>query len=78
PGGPGRGAAWSPLGVERYGLAPAPAGALACAPGGRVRGGLLGGPVARSLVPHSASPVGTPEDQVAPPGCEKRVEGGVF
>ncbi|HCI5724551.1 TPA: sodium/glutamate symporter [Klebsiella pneumoniae] len=46
--------------------------------GGKVLGGLIGGPVARYLVKHSSSPDGTPDDQVAPTAFEKPDVGRVI
>jgi ESS family glutamate:Na+ symporter len=58
-GGHGTGAAWGKVFAEQYGLASATEMALACATFGLVLGGMIGGPVARSLakqvdVPKSA------------------------
>lgn len=70
-GGHGTGAAWSKLFTERYGFENATEIAMACATFGLVLGGLIGGPVARWLVKHSATPNGSPDDNVMPMAFEK-------
>jgi ESS family glutamate:Na+ symporter len=55
-GGHGTGAAWSQVFTEQYGLQGATEMAMACATLGLVLGGLLGGPVARVLLPRVARP----------------------
>ncbi len=70
-GGHGTGAAWSKLFVERYGFENATEVAMACATFGLVLGGLIGGPVARYLVKHSATPDGRPDDALVPTAFEK-------
>lgn len=70
-GGHGTGAAWSKLFTERYRFENATEIAMACATFGLVLGGLIGGPVARWLVKHSATPNGSPDDNVMPMAFEK-------
>ncbi len=70
-GGHGTGAAWGKVFSERYGFESATEVAMACATFGLVLGGLIGGPVARYLVKHSAGPQGAPEDSLAPSAFEK-------
>ncbi len=74
-GGHGTGAAWSKVFTERYGFENATEVAMACATFGLVLGGLVGGPVARYLVKHSATPDGTPDDSAVPLAFEKPDQG---
>lgn len=74
-GGHGTGAAWSKVFSERYGFESATEVAMACATFGLVLGGLIGGPVARYLVSHSATPNGTPDDAQDPSAFEKPTVG---
>ncbi|NMP29403.1 sodium/glutamate symporter [Rahnella sp. SAP-1] len=74
-GGHGTGAAWSKVFSERYGFESATEVAMACATFGLVLGGLIGGPVARYLVRHSATPNGTPDDLQDPSAFEKPTVG---
>lgn len=70
-GGHGTGLAWGEEFVNRYGFNGAVEVAMACATFGLVLGGLIGGPVARYLVKHSATPDGLPDDAMIPQGFEK-------
>ncbi|PLR42851.1 sodium/glutamate symporter [Chimaeribacter arupi] len=74
-GGHGTGAAWGKVFTERYGFSSATELAMACATFGLVLGGLIGGPVARYLVKHSATPEGCPEDLATPSAFEKPLTG---
>lgn len=77
-GGHGTGAAWSKIFVERYHFQNATEIAIACATFGLILGGLIGGPVARYLVRHSATPNGAPDDRVVPVAFEKPDVGRVI
>ena len=70
-GGHGTGAAWSKLFIERYGFENATEVAMACATFGLVLGGLIGGPVART-VKHSTTPDGRPDDELVPTRSKSR------
>lgn len=70
-GGHGTGAAWSKAFIEQYGFHNAKEVAMACATFGLVIGGLIGGPISRYLIKHSATPNGAPEDSVVPTNFEK-------
>ena len=70
-GGHGTGAAWSNVFIEQYGFHNAKEIAMACATFGLVIGGLIGGPISRYLIKHSATPDGAPEDSIVPTTFEK-------
>lgn len=77
-GGHGTGAAWSKVFAERYHFQNATEVAIACATFGLVLGGLIGGPVARYLIRHSATPDGAPDDSQTPIAFEKPEVGRVI